>query len=202
MTTTLVRYLTCANTAKLVRKALKREFPGQKFSVRSDVYSGGASIDVRWTDGPRPADVDPVVKQFAGGRFDGSIDLAYSVTHYLRPDGEAMVERNPGTIGRMGSDPGYSNEHLADLMPEGVEVVHFAADYVFTHREVSDYQADKDAAIAWLYANTNGDATYTGDPNRDRFGNRWIDGIANMMVHDSIKGEDWQTAFDRLYHPY
>ena len=40
------RYLTCAETAKLVRKALKEAFPDVKFSVRSNVYSGGASLSV------------------------------------------------------------------------------------------------------------------------------------------------------------
>ena len=42
------KYLSCAETAKLVRTALKKNFPGVKFSVRSSVYSGGASIDVSW----------------------------------------------------------------------------------------------------------------------------------------------------------
>jgi hypothetical protein len=48
------QYLSCAETAKLVRKVLKTAFQGVKFSVRSDTYSGGASIDIRWTDGPNP----------------------------------------------------------------------------------------------------------------------------------------------------
>ena len=41
-----VRYLTCAETAKLARAALKQAFPGVRFSVRSDTYAGGASIHV------------------------------------------------------------------------------------------------------------------------------------------------------------
>ncbi|WP_338423309.1 LPD29 domain-containing protein, partial [Xylella fastidiosa] len=46
------KYLTCAETAKLVRKALKESFPDIKFSVKSSNYSGGASIRVSWIDGP------------------------------------------------------------------------------------------------------------------------------------------------------
>jgi hypothetical protein len=69
------RYLTCAETAKEVRKALKAAFPGIKFSVRSNNYSGGASIDVKWFDGPTSKAVDKVANKFAGATFDGMIDL-------------------------------------------------------------------------------------------------------------------------------
>jgi hypothetical protein len=68
------RYLTVAETAKHVRKALKAEFPGQKFSVRSSSYSGGASITVQWFDGPRTEAVERVAKGFAGATFDGMTD--------------------------------------------------------------------------------------------------------------------------------
>lgn len=69
------RYLSCAETAKLVRQALKEAFPEVRFYVRSDSYAGGASIRVRWTDGPVVAQVDPIVKGFAGASFDGMADL-------------------------------------------------------------------------------------------------------------------------------
>lgn len=69
------QYLSCADTAKLVRTALKARFPETKFSVRSSVYSGGASIDVSWTDGPSSAKVESITKQFTGASFDGMIDL-------------------------------------------------------------------------------------------------------------------------------
>jgi hypothetical protein len=69
------RYISVVDTAKEVRKALKESFPGQKFSVRSDSYSGGASIHVRWIDGPAKHDVERVAKEFAGATFDGMIDL-------------------------------------------------------------------------------------------------------------------------------
>lgn len=43
-----VDYFSAADTAKLVRAALKRSFPGTRFFVRSKTYSAGASIDVSW----------------------------------------------------------------------------------------------------------------------------------------------------------
>ena len=69
-----MKHLTCAETAKLVRKALKECFPGQKFSVRSSNYSMGASIRVEWTDGPNAEQVNAVVKRFEGATFDGMTD--------------------------------------------------------------------------------------------------------------------------------
>jgi Large polyvalent protein associated domain 29 len=44
--------LSAAETAVLVRKALRTAHTGVKFRVRSSSYAGGASIDVSWTDGP------------------------------------------------------------------------------------------------------------------------------------------------------
>ena len=69
------KYLSCAETAKLVRAALKKNFPRVKFSVRSSVYSGGASIDVSWVLGPTTREVDTVAGQFESADFDGSIDM-------------------------------------------------------------------------------------------------------------------------------
>jgi hypothetical protein len=75
MSTDTRKYLSCAETAKLVRKALKADFPGVKFRVRSSTYAVGASIDVGWTDGPTERQVRGTLALYAGGSFDGSIDL-------------------------------------------------------------------------------------------------------------------------------
>lgn len=68
-------YLTTAETAKLVRAALKAKFPGVKFSVRSENYAGGASIRIHWVDGPLAVEVDAIAKKFEGATFDGMRDL-------------------------------------------------------------------------------------------------------------------------------
>lgn len=75
-----MRYLSCADTAKLVRQALKEAFPGIKFSVRSSIYSGGASIRVGWIDGPNAAQVEAVAKVFEGAYFDGMQDYKGSLS--------------------------------------------------------------------------------------------------------------------------
>jgi hypothetical protein len=80
--------ISCADTAKLVRKALKEAFPDVKFSVRSSTYSGGASISVRWTDGPNDVQVSAVTGTFSGSYFDGSID--YKGSTYSMMDGKRV----------------------------------------------------------------------------------------------------------------
>lgn len=41
----MTQYMTTAETAKMVRRALGEAFPGVKFSVRSKTYAGGSSND-------------------------------------------------------------------------------------------------------------------------------------------------------------
>lgn len=104
-------YLTPAETAKFVRRALKREFPGVKFSVRSSSYSGGGSIDIGWIDGPTRKVVEAVAKPYEGATFDPMIDLKSYV---------------PGEL-----------SYLDDPTRDG-EVVHFGADFVFCERAYSE----------------------------------------------------------------
>lgn len=101
------KYVSCADTAKLVRQALKESFPGIKFSVTSKTYSGGASINVGWTDGPNDAQVEAVGGVFSGGYFDGSIDLKGST--YALVDGLQV---------RFGADFIFFNRRYSDAVIE------------------------------------------------------------------------------------
>jgi len=127
------KYLSCAETAKLIRKALKKSFPGVKFSVRSSVYAGGASIDVGWTDGPSSKAVESVAGAYAGGGFDGMIDMAFSTDSWLMPDGSAAAASSPGTEGSRGVYSGYD---YAAPAPEA-EKVRFGANFVFCTKKWS-----------------------------------------------------------------
>jgi hypothetical protein len=101
-------YLSCAETAKLVRQALKAAFPGVKFSVRSHTYSMGANISVNWTDGPTEAAVNAITDGYRSVDFDGMTD---STTH------------RPTTL---------------IALPDGsVEDVHFGAHYIHGTRDLS-----------------------------------------------------------------
>lgn len=63
--------------AKNIRQELKAAFPGQKFSVRGESFSGGDSIHISWTDGPTVDEVDPITKKYQQGKFNG-MDDSYS----------------------------------------------------------------------------------------------------------------------------
>jgi hypothetical protein len=95
-------YLAVAETAKLIRAQLKTAFPAVKFSVRSSSYSGGCSVNVKWTDGPTVDEVEPVAKMFQGRRFDGMIDMGWNASLWLLPDGTATVASDPGSTGSAG----------------------------------------------------------------------------------------------------
>ncbi len=101
--------------AKLIRAALKEEFPTAKFSVRSHSYSMGSSITIYWTDGPVSEyatgplhadhgvkEVKPIARFFAGATFDGMDDSM----HY-----------HDTVVGRA--------------------TVRFGVDFVFTNRDLS-----------------------------------------------------------------
>jgi hypothetical protein len=144
-------YLTAAETAKLVRKALKEAFPKEKFSVRSHTYAGGASIRIGWTDGPQTADVDTVVGKFAGSGFDGMIDLKTSNSHWLYPDG--TVELFEYQIGHS-----YGSTTL-DLTGEKVDE-EAAANYragVRAAMGITNYVAGDETSDAWKAGYTEGE---------------------------------------------
>ncbi len=61
--------------AKIPRWVSKRHFAGQELCVRTERYSGGSSIDVARTDGPTPAQVEPLIEPYRGADFDGMRDL-------------------------------------------------------------------------------------------------------------------------------
>lgn len=124
------RYLSSAETAKLVRVQLRQEFPGVKFSVRSSSYAGGASIQVGWTDGPTDGQVEKVARIYSGADFDGMVDLKTGNTHWLMPDGTVAVAHSGGQ--------GSTREEIVGSAPHpSAELVRLGSDYVFCQRETS-----------------------------------------------------------------
>lgn len=90
------RYIDVVDVAKMVRAALRKRWPEVTFSVRSDRYAGGASIDVSWTDGPTEADVMDVVGRYQGSTFDGMRDLQEYHTTLLATEDDAVEEVHMG----------------------------------------------------------------------------------------------------------
>ena len=107
------KYLSCADTAKLLRQALKESFPGVTFGVTSKTYSGGASINIRWVDGPLSSQVKDVASTFEGAYFDSMIDYKGSLYHTL--DGERVS---------FGADFIFENRHYSDaLIQRGIDAI-------------------------------------------------------------------------------
>lgn len=107
MTATDTTNLSCADTAKLLRTALRETFPGVRFRVRSHTYSMGASINVTWADGPFEADVRRTCDLYRGSTFDSSQDL---LTHH-----DSLLAQPDGSV----------------------RAVHFGADFIHTTRQLS-----------------------------------------------------------------
>jgi hypothetical protein len=65
---------TQAACAKMIRSELKEKFPDVKFSVRSETFAGGNSVDIEWTEAVTTTDVNEVISKFRDGYFDGNSD--------------------------------------------------------------------------------------------------------------------------------
>lgn len=61
--------------AKNIRIELKAAFPGVKFSVKTERYTGGTSLNVSWTDGPTTKMVEAIIDKYQWGKFNGMEDI-------------------------------------------------------------------------------------------------------------------------------
>lgn len=76
--------------AKNLRTQLRKAFPGHKFSVTTDRFSGGDSIRIRWTDGPAVSRVEAIACRYKAGSFNGNEDIyEYSRKPWTEAFGEA-----------------------------------------------------------------------------------------------------------------
>lgn len=174
------RYLRVAETAKLVRAALKPAFPGIKFSVTSSSYSGGASIRVGWTDGPTTRAVDRIVGPFAGAGFDGMIDLKTGKTTWYCPTHHARTAEN------YGHSYASQNGPVDSRCCAKAELVHMGADYVHTSRAYSDAAR---VILEGMAARSVGRDTYNAD-ERDPWNQDW------MTAHFHRAGVETTFAVD------
>jgi len=64
-----------ATVAQTIRKELKEKFPDIKFSVRSESFAGGNSVDIYYTNGVPEDEVRKTVNKYQSGYFDGMVDM-------------------------------------------------------------------------------------------------------------------------------
>lgn len=69
-----------ARASANIKRELAATFPGVAFSVRSESFSMGNSVDIAWTDGPASAEVEKVTSKYQYGDFDGMTD-SYNYDH-------------------------------------------------------------------------------------------------------------------------
>lgn len=91
--------------ARNIRRELKDQFPGVKFSVRSRGYSGGNDIRVAWTDGPTVTAVQSITNKYEEGSFDGMTDC------YNYDNRNSWVEVFGGTK-YLFTERSYSDAHI------------------------------------------------------------------------------------------
>lgn len=187
-------WIDTAEVAKLIRKALKREFgesfPGTKFSVRSERYSGGSSVNVGWTDGPTTYAVDKVIGVYSGADFDGMVDLKISSQAWLEPDGTA-------TLAYAGGQGSTHAEVVYDPPTAQSRLVRFGADYVLTHRDLSpEFEARIIEHIEATFALGTPDNKY--DPNA-RYGDRWMSDLKWRIASKTAEGGE---IVDGVVHAY
>lgn len=124
------RWIPTKDVAKIVRAYLKKTYPGVKFSVRSDSYSGGSAVRVSvpytWTH-EQERELWSTLSPWGSSGFDGMTDNSYSKGHTMCPEHFVtliQVDAHFGTDGYIG-DPCCAN----------AEVVHIGASYVSVSRE-------------------------------------------------------------------
>lgn len=140
------KYLSCAETAKLVRAALKESFPGVKFSVRSSVYSGGASININYVNGPTAEQVKGVVRVFEGSYFCGMTD--YKGSNYSSLDGQKVS---------FGADYIFVNRQLTEPVLIGI-VVGVCEKYGFDNEVYINESKYSGAFISDIRPNANSES--------------------------------------------
>jgi hypothetical protein len=123
-------WIPTTEVAKLVRKYLRANFPGQKFSVRSDSYAGGSAVRVEtpkeWTQEQTHALWNTLAPWGSAG-FDGMTDSSYNKGHHLCPEhGVALTA--------IGAYWGHDAETVTDTCCAKAEPVHMGASYVQVSR--------------------------------------------------------------------
>lgn len=99
-------------TAKLIRKELKQQFPKVKFSVRTSTYSMGASIDIRWTDFPTEKLVMKAIEKYERvRRCEITGEILSGGNLYISCSNEWSDQIKEGIEKEMPDDVGPDHEH-------------------------------------------------------------------------------------------
>lgn len=120
-----------AQTAAAIRTELKKAFPGIKFRVTSETYTGGSSVRIEYVDGVKCERVERVVCKYEQGSFDSMTDC-YDYTNsrsdipqvkYIFVEREMSDETRDAIMSDFGFEPGTLNEWDADARSYRSQIV-------------------------------------------------------------------------------
>lgn len=115
--------------AKNIRKELKANFPGIKFSVTTSQYSMGNSIRVQYTNGPGTKKVEEITNRYISGWFDGMTDC-------YNYEGSAFKDRF-GSAKYINVDRNFSD----DVLEQAIERAFTAREWANKEKpSLSDYK--------------------------------------------------------------
>lgn len=130
-----------ARAAANLREELSRTWPGVKFTVRSESFSGGDAVNVGWLLGPTYAEVVKVADKYKYGSFDG-MDDSYNDD---RSAGSAAVGKVLGQAKYVHCSRGFGDDvwellerGLCEL--QGVEFKGHRTEHVFGENDGQDVQ--------------------------------------------------------------
>jgi hypothetical protein len=97
-------YSSAKLAAKNIRTELKAAFPGVKFSVTSETFSGGDAVDIGWELGPTTKQVEAITGKYQEGSFNGMEDIYETNRENIWPDifgGAKYVSENRSEAGAL-----------------------------------------------------------------------------------------------------
>ena len=99
-------------SAKVLKAALRKDFPAVKFSVTLSRGTGYGYCSVGWTDGPSVKAVKAVTDWFEGSTFDGMTDME-EYTRATLPDGRRSGLRGVSTSRHI--SPAFARRLIAQI---------------------------------------------------------------------------------------
>jgi len=109
-----------ALTASVIKKRLTALYPRIKFSVRSDTFANGNSVDICWTDGPTKRAVETITMLYQCGSFDGMNDMYNyeAIDSSLECDGAKYVSCHRSISSKYKATlTARAEEHFGELNP-------------------------------------------------------------------------------------
>lgn len=218
------KYLRTGEVSRNLREILKREFHGTKFTVRSDSYSGGDSVRVKYEDGPAYKKVNGIVSMFQENHADITGDYwdydpnafncefgGFSYAHCERDISNGVIDRLCEILIAKGNKDDRDLSYNSNLL----RLAHEIAEYTdFLGAEIADIvwnDTDNRYEVVFKAAEnptptdpntTKGKGGITITENKAKNGIELrFPTIPNEAVRNELKSHGWRyTRFNRCWY--